>query len=120
MAIAKVFNLIFDICVTLFTLSFGYAIWSMIRDLLEIHRERQEERERLKEIAKRDREEEDRFYAESSQECAELVSKMRSASNQSELDFLLFQVLDKWPKWERQLTKVYEERKAWLKKNTPD
>lgn len=43
LSIAKIFRLVWHLCVSGFILFFGRVIWLIIQDLLEIHREKQEE-----------------------------------------------------------------------------
>jgi len=53
------------------------------------------------------------------EECARSVSNMQKAENLSDLDSMIYNAIGKWPKWEKQLSRVYLNRKHWLLKNTP-
>lgn len=64
-----------------------------------------------------------RIKAESNQEfqnspeCSDCVIKMESSQELNELDKLFASAIEKWPRWEEQISKVYNQKKQLLEGN---
>lgn len=117
LTIAKIFTLIWYCLIAWFLAMVAYGIWSFIRDVLDNSNQDQIEKELQKKEEERQKKEEERWYAESQNECAEFVSRMQNATSLYELNPLFYEAIRNWPKWEKQLSRVYKEKKKWLEKN---
>lgn len=113
LTIAKIFIFLWYCSIAWLISMVGYGLWSAISEKLEDQQMKrfEEEREREKE--------ETTYNAESHKECSACVSDMENAESLSDLNSLFYQAIGKWPRWEKQLSKVYKARKRWLEKNTP-
>lgn len=113
LTIAKIFTFIWYCFIAWLIYMFGYGLWSAISEKLEDQQNKrfEEEREREKK--------EESYSAESHKECSACIFEMENTENLSDLNSLFYQAIGKWPKWEKQLSRIYKARKRWLEKITP-
>ncbi|WP_068466715.1 hypothetical protein [Candidatus Protochlamydia phocaeensis] len=112
LTIAKILALVWYALLSWFLFSIASGIWFFISEKLEEQQNKRVEKER--EIQR----EEAKYAAQACDECATYVSAMENSQSLEHLNSLFYEAIGKWPRWEKQLSRVYKRKKDNLE-NTP-
>lgn len=112
LTMAKIFIFVWYVSIAWLILILGYELWSSISDKLDDLQNKRYEEERKRE------KEEAHYAVEAQEECSQCVFDMEKTKSLNDLDSLFYHAIGKWPRWEKQLSRVYKTRKRLLEKNT--
>jgi hypothetical protein len=112
LTMAKIFIFVWYVSIACLILILANKLWSSISDKLDDLQNKKFEEERKRE------KEEARYLVEAQEECSQCVFDMGKTKNMNDLNSLFYHAIGKWPKWEKQLSRIYKARKRWLEKNS--